>query len=314
VKILYISPRYEGGIGGHAKRVAEKLQEHGFDVDLMNVPYLPIKNLKNPSFTILGTIKAIMNHKEYDIAHAWNIPSAFVMKKIKAKKKVLSIHGVYGEQIKKIHSKPTSHIGKKAEKEALKIADVITTDSKYVQKYYENKLAVKVTYLPAPLDISKFSKIRNINQKKNQVIYIGRDSIEKGIDVLKSIENKINANVIYCTDAPWEETMEKLKESSLLIVPSRMESIPQTIKEAFYLKIPVIATSVGGIPEIIEHKKNGILVSPNSSNDLLKSINYLLENPKIANELSISGYDFIIKNFTWENLLPKYINFYKNLS
>ncbi len=47
MKILFISPRYEGGIGGHAKRVAEKLQENGFDVELMNVSHIPIKNLKN---------------------------------------------------------------------------------------------------------------------------------------------------------------------------------------------------------------------------------------------------------------------------
>ena len=49
MKILFISPRYEGGIGGHAFRVAEKLREQGYDVKLMHVPHVPIKNLKNPS-------------------------------------------------------------------------------------------------------------------------------------------------------------------------------------------------------------------------------------------------------------------------
>ena len=42
-----------------------------------------------------------------------------------------------------------------------------------------------------------------------------------------------------------------LKHPALLVIPSRMESIPQVIKEAFYLKIPIIATNVGGIPELI---------------------------------------------------------------
>ena len=54
MKILYISPRYEGGIGGHAKRVAEKLGEYGHDVTLMEIPHIPIKKLKNPSFTLFG--------------------------------------------------------------------------------------------------------------------------------------------------------------------------------------------------------------------------------------------------------------------
>ena len=49
MKILFIAPRYSGGIGGHASRVAEKLQEYGFDVKLMHTSHLPIKKLKNPN-------------------------------------------------------------------------------------------------------------------------------------------------------------------------------------------------------------------------------------------------------------------------
>ena len=63
MKILYISPRYEGGIGGHAKRVAEKLREQGHDVKLMHVPHIPIKKLKNPSFTIFGILKSLTNRE-----------------------------------------------------------------------------------------------------------------------------------------------------------------------------------------------------------------------------------------------------------
>lgn len=312
MKILYISSRYQGGIGGHAKRVAEKLEENGFDVKLMHVPHLPIKNLKNPSFAILGTIKAMLNSKEYDVVHAWNVPSAFVMKKIKAKKKVLSIHGIYGQQVEHIHSKTISSIGKKAEKEAFKIADVLTTDSKYVQNFYKNNLGLDFIYLPAPLDTSKF-QVPNVEKKKNQVIYIGRDSYEKGIDILKKIENDIKGNVVYCTNIPWNDAMKKLKESTILVVPSRMESIPQVIKEAFFLKIPVIATNVGGIPEIIEDQKTGILVPPYEPEKILESINYLLANPKIAETMGLSGYDFVMKHFTWESLLPQYVTFYKKL-
>ena len=107
--------------------------------------------------------------------------------------------------------------------------------------------------------------------------------------------------------------MIRLKESSILVVPSRMESIPQVIKEAFFLKVPVIATKVGGIPEIITDKINGILISPNDPKQLLKEINMLLKNKELSNNLSSQGYDFVMKNFTWKVLLPKYIEFYKKL-
>ena len=52
MKILFIAPKYSGGIGGHAKRVADKLRENGFEIELMYAPHLPIKKLKNLTFAI----------------------------------------------------------------------------------------------------------------------------------------------------------------------------------------------------------------------------------------------------------------------
>ena len=111
----------------------------------------------------------------------------------------------------------------------------------------------------------------------------------------------------------WEDAMENLKASSILVVPSRMESIPQVIKEAFYLKIPIIATNVGGIPELITDNVSGILIPPNNPEILLKSINELLANNETATKLSDAGYEFVMRNLTWEVLLPKYIKFYEDL-
>jgi len=313
MKILFIAPRYSGGIGGHAYRVAQKLKDVGYDVELMHVPHIPIKNLKNPSFTIFGKIQTIINKKSYDLVHAWNVPSGIIMKNIDAKKKILSIHGMYGEQVEVIHSKFIGKLGKIVEKSAIKNADILSTDSKFVQKTYYEKFGLNVEYLPAPLDVKKFINIPKSNLK-NQIVFIGRDSYEKGIDILKSIESSINSKVIYCTNTDWVETMKILQQSKLLVVPSRHESLPQVIKEAFYLKVPVIATNVGGIPEIVEHNKTGILVPSQNPEKLKIAINDLLDNPELQEILKQNAHNFILEYFTWETLLPKYIKFYTNLS
>ena len=311
MKILYISPRFEGGIGGHAKRVAEKLREQGHEVKLMHIPHIPIKKLKNPSFTIFGILKSLTNREQFDAVHAWNIPSAFVMKYINSKKKILSVHGIYSEQIGILHNKSIGNLASKAEFQAFKISNKLTTDSKTIKKNYKAKLDVNFIYLPAPLDSKKFEKIDNIEKKKNQIIYIGRDSYEKGIDILKNFESKINGEIIYCTDSPWEKTMSILKASKLLIVPSRMESIPQVIKEAFYLKIPVIATNVGGISEIVENGTTGILIPPENPEKMIDAINNLLDDDLLIDQLTKNAFEFITKNFTWDVLLPKYIELYE---
>jgi len=313
MKILFIAPRYSGGIGGHAYRVAEKLREHGFDVRLLHVPHIPIKKLKNPSFAILSSIKALVSTEKYDVVHAFNIPSAFAMRYVKAKKKVLSVHGVYSEQVKALHSNSTGSMADIAESRVLKWADRLTTDSKIVQKAYKEKLGLDFEFMYAPLDTSKFDEIPSVSKVEGQVAYIGRDSHEKGIDILRKIESKINGKVVYCTNISWKEAMTVLKASSLLVIPSRMESIPQVIKEAFYLKIPIVATNVGGMPELIHDNVNGLLVTPENPEQLLETINKLLGDKESMKRFSEAGYDFVIKNLTWEVLLPKYIKFYEDL-
>ena len=313
MKILFIAPRYSGGIGGHAFRIAQKLKESGFDIELMHVPHIPIKKLKNPSFTLFGITKALLKKESYDVVHAFNVPSAFIMKYIKAKKKILSVHGVYSEQIGLIHSNSLTSIISSKEKQVLQWADILTTDSLKVKTDYKEKLNLEVIHLPAPLDFQKLKNILGTSKIKNQVIYLGRDSFEKGIDILKSVEDKINGNIVHCTNSPWEEAMVELKRSSLLIIPSRIESIPQTIKEAYYLKIPVIATKVGGIPEIVNHDETGIIIPSEDPFALVKAINSLLIDDSKIKTLTENAFDFVTKNYSWDVLLPKYISFYNDI-
>jgi len=314
MNVLFISPTYSGagGIGPHAFRVAEKLREIGYNVELMHIPHIPIKNLKNLSFSLFGTIKGISNKKTYDVVHAWNLPSAFIMKRIKSKKKILSVHGVYSKQVEMLHSKITSGIVSSQESQILDWADVLTTDSKAVQSEYKKKLGKDFEYLPAPLDKTKFEKIPNVERNPKQIAYVGRDSFEKGTDILRKIESQINGTVKFCTDLPWDETMKILKASQILVVPSRTESIPQVIKEAFYLKVPVIATNVGGNPELVVHQKTGILVPPEDPEKLMIAINNLLDNEEARKNFANNAFEFINKNFSWDVLLEKYTNLYES--
>ena len=293
--------------------LATQLENSGHDVTKMNTPHIPIKNLKNPSFAILGALKGIVNRKHYDIIHAFNVPSAFAMHYSKGKKKVLSVHGVFSDQVKVLHSSTTSSIATNVESKVLKWAEKLTTDSKTSQTKYKQKLDLNFEYLPSPIDTEMFKQIPEVKKSINQIVYIGRDSFEKGIDILKDIESKINGHVVYCINKPWEETMKILKSSTLLVVPSRMESLPTVIKEAFYLKIPVIATSVGGIPELVNDNKTGLLVESENPQMLLEKINELLIDPILQEKLSLNGHNFVLENFTWKKILPIYVKFYENL-
>jgi glycosyltransferase involved in cell wall biosynthesis len=279
----------------------------------MEVPHIPIKNLKNPSFALFSSLKSLTNRESFDIVHGFNIPSAYAMKYAKGKKKVLSVHGVFSEQIDSLHSKPISSIAKIAESQVLNWPDKLTTDSKATQKLYKEKFDLNFEYLPSPLDTQKFNNISDVTKIENQVAYVGRDSYEKGIDILKQAESKINGHVIYCTDRSWDDAMKIIKSSQVVIVPSRTESLPTTIKEAFYLNVPVVATNVGGIPELISDNDTGLLVPPENPEKIADAVNDLLSNPEKAEKLAINGNNFVKKNMTWDVVLPKFIQFYEDL-
>jgi len=313
MKLLFISPRFSGGIGGHANMLYEQLTKNGFDVKKMGVPHIPIKNLKNPSFAIFSSLKGILSKESFDIVHGFNVPSAYAMKYAKGTKKVLSIHGVFSEQVNKLHSKSISSIASSAESKALTWPDKLTTDSQATQKFYKKKFNIDFEYLPSPLDTKMFEKIKNVEKIPDQIAYIGRNSNEKGIDILKKAESEIKGNVVYCTDRSWKEAMEIIKSSSVVVVPSRMESLPTVVKEAFYLNVPVVGTNVGGIPELISHDETGLLVPPENPEKIANAVNELLSNPEKAKKLPINGNNFVKNNMTWDVMLPKFIKFYEDL-
>ena len=313
MKILFISPRYSGGIGGHASMLADQLSKKGHKVTKMKTHHIPIKNLKNPSFAIFGMIQGILNNEKYDVVHAFNVPSAFAMHYSKGTKKVLSIHGVFSDQVKKLHSSAVSSIASTAESKVVKWADKLTTDSKISKNEYKKKLNLDFEYLPSAIDTEKLETIPAVKKVSNQVLYLGRDSYEKGIDILKNAEKTINGKVVYCTNLPWFDAMKLLKSSHVLAVPSRMESLPTNIKEAFFLKIPVVATNVGGIPELVSDNKTGMLIPSEDSTKLSTEINKILKDKENSERMIQTAYEFVNNEMSWKKIIPKYIQFYEDL-
>jgi len=86
-----------------------------------------------------------------------------------------------------------------------------------------------------------------------------------------------------------------------------MDLAPLSLKEAQLLKKPVIGTSVGGIPEMMENEITGFLVKEGDSDDLIKKLTSLLDDNELKNKMGNAGREFIIKNFGWNVIAEKFI-------
>ena len=74
------------------------------------------------------------------------------------------------------------------------------------------------------------------------------------------------------------------------------------------MKKPVIATNVGGIPELMIDKKTGFLIEKGNSKELIKKIEEMLNEPKKIEEMGIQGRKFVEENFSWKIITKKFVN------
>ncbi len=101
------------------------------------------------------------------------------------------------------------------------------------------------------------------------------------------------------------EARQYLKAFDIFILPSRTEALPYTILEAGLAELPIIATKVGGLPEIVDHQTNGILVEPENIDELKKAIEELMTNPDLSQKLGQNLSVKISKDFSLNQMIKK---------
>lgn len=101
-----------------------------------------------------------------------------------------------------------------------------------------------------------------------------------------------------------------LKAFNIFVLPSVKEGLPYTILEAMVAQVPIIATRVGGIVEMVDHNQSGLLIPSKNSQKLADKIIYLLNNPKIGKKLSQKASQKIEQEFSLEKMVKETTKFY----
>ena len=104
-----------------------------------------------------------------------------------------------------------------------------------------------------------------------------------------------------------------LNALDIFSLTSSSEGIPMTILEAMAASLPVIATDVGGIPQVVIDEETGFLVENKDKNGLVKAIKQLFEQPKLRQEFGKKGHLFLKEHYSITQALAKYESAYFNL-
>ncbi|MFH2060879.1 MAG: glycosyltransferase [Pseudomonadota bacterium] len=98
-----------------------------------------------------------------------------------------------------------------------------------------------------------------------------------------------------------------------MVLPSLTEGLPNVVLEAFSVSKTVVSTSVGGVPELVEDNKNGLLVSHSDSKALANAIEKFIHNPELASEYGKKGYETVKSQFSFEIQTKKLQKIYLEL-
>lgn len=131
-----------------------------------------------------------------------------------------------------------------------------------------------------------------------------RNELKKLIKKLK-IENHV------ILTGRQKEIPKLLKSSDIFVLPSRREAFGFVLLEAMITGLPVIASNTGGIPEIIDDKKNGLLCEPENSSAITETLIDLIEHPEKREKFSTTAKKILHEKFDAKKMAEEYEKIYK---
>jgi glycosyltransferase involved in cell wall biosynthesis len=131
----------------------------------------------------------------------------------------------------------------------------------------------------------------------------GTGILKRGINVRNAIDRARLAEKIIMAGYRWD-TPDVYAACDMIVIASlRTEASPIVLREAFASGRPVIATKVGDIPEIIEHRENGLLIEPSDSKALAAAILELIRDPKLAAHCAANGLRYAAEHFSFDEMM-----------
>jgi glycosyltransferase involved in cell wall biosynthesis len=181
------------------------------------------------------------------------------------------------------------------------------------------KIRIKPNFVSA-------SNVINIKQERNGVVYVGRMTHDKGIDILIAAWLKIetkqklfligegysgvftelelnNKNIYLLGRMNLNDVYEVINKSLFLVMPVRWaEPFGRVVVEAYAQGTPVISANAGGLKELVDDGVTGLLFEPGNCDDLSRKISFLLENEKIRETMGSRAFE------RYENMYSQSVN------
>jgi glycosyltransferase involved in cell wall biosynthesis len=212
-----------------------------------------------------------------------------------------------------------------------------------LSRYYEDllgKMGLRVERIPSGLDAGAFSA--DLSHRGTFTVgMMGRFSEEKNHGMLlravkKLVEDGVTVDVLIAGDGPLRPQIEaevarldlrhvvKLKGYvaredflgcvDMLVLCSRIENLPYSVMEAMACGLPVVATNVGGLPDLVEEGRTGFLVPPDDDVAMAERIARIAKSPQLAGDFGVAAREKIARDFSLERMVARHLDLYASLA
>lgn len=191
------------------------------------------------------------------------------------------------------------------------------------------------------LSIEKDVLKKQLALSENKIImFVGRFHREKGVDILVKAFNELHrTNKMisllligegeekkmlkeYCSVnnlpvhilSPKKSIFDYYNIADIIVLPSRIDPFPYVMLDSGLMNKPFIGSNVDGIPELIKHRVNGLLFESENVNELSRSMQIILDDQVLAEQIARKLNDDVITNYYVEKVISTYIGFYNSLA
>ncbi|HEY8188551.1 MAG TPA: glycosyltransferase family 4 protein [Pyrinomonadaceae bacterium] len=243
-------------------------------------------------------------------------------------------------------------LGRRLQLAGMRRANAITAVSKFQARELGKDLSLPeaaIHVIPNPISpmlLKRALEQPRVEPAKPVVLYTGRIELNKGsLELLRSVnqvasrfpdveyvmaggrhnsiddhslasalgKNATRDHVRLLGHVPWQQLADSYRRASVFVMPSYYETFGISVIEAMAFGLPVVATNVGGLPEVVEDGVTGILVPPGNADALADAIVQLLRDPDLRARLGHAGRERVRSEFTIDRVVSQTLAVYESV-
>jgi len=319
-------------------RLGEKIDFSFHKVELLSYPLFE----RVPccySLALISKLSEVIQSHSLDIVHAHyavpNATSAYLAKKI-CKDTVRVVTTLHGTDSYLVGNHPSY---KEVTKFSMQNSDALTTVSEYLKErtLADFNITKEITVIPNFVDPHKFRRLKRDREEKIICHSSNFRPIKRIPDIIKAFKTilqEVECRLLLIGDGPErseveylakdlgilgnieflgnvKNVMEIIGRSDLFFLPSEDESFGLAALEAMSCEVPVVATNVGGLKELISHGVDGYLTNVGDIEALAQNALKILTDSGLQEKLGRNARQKVLEQYTPEKILPLYESLYE---